>query len=84
MADEPKEHDPLHDVFWFVGVIIVLVVLWYLAGGPGRSDLRGIFLSPPAPLGNGNAYGPNPQPQDNSYQTETVQAPEQISTSTGY
>jgi hypothetical protein len=35
-----------------------LVLLWYFAGGPGKADLRGLFLAPPTPLGTGEAYGP--------------------------
>lgn len=57
MADEPKA-DVMGDALWFLGILAVLIVLWYFAGGPGKTDLRGLFLAPPAPLGSGDAYGP--------------------------
>lgn len=57
MAEE-KEHNPMSDVFFVVGALGVLIVLWFATGGPERADLRGIFLAPPAPLDTGEAYGP--------------------------
>lgn len=57
MADE-KGPNVAEDALFFVGFMVVLVVLWYFAGGPGKADLRGLFLAPPAPLGTGEAYGP--------------------------
>lgn len=59
------------DALWFLGLLVVLVVLWYFAGGPGKADLRGIFLAPPAPLGTGEAYGPD-------FGTTTLEAPAPI------
>ncbi len=41
-----------------LGLIAILVILWFANGGPERADLRGLFLAPPAPVGPGNAYGP--------------------------
>jgi hypothetical protein len=38
--------------------LAILVILWFANGGPERADLRGMFLAPPAPMGPGNAYGP--------------------------
>jgi len=58
MADEPKGATPAEDALWFVGILAILVLLWYFSGGPGKADLRGLFLAPPAPLGSGEAYGP--------------------------
>ena len=58
MADEPKGPGPVEDLLFIVGVIVVLVVLWFATGGPKRADLRGIFLHPPVPLNTGGAYGP--------------------------
>ncbi len=85
MAEEKTPpHDAMHDVYWFAGIIIVLVILWYLAGGPSRADLGGILLHAPQPLDNGSAYGPNPQPQDTGYQNTSVPAPDSIGTTTGY
>lgn len=59
MAEEKKEGGgPIEDALFIIGLLAVLIVLWYVNGGPERSDLRGIFLAPPAPLGDGEAYGP--------------------------
>lgn len=57
MAEEPGP-SATEDALFFFGILVVLVVLWFLAGGPGKADLRGLFLAPPAPLGTGDAYGP--------------------------
>lgn len=45
-------------LFFVFGGFALLVVIWYFSGGPAKTDLRGIFLNPPAPVGSGNAYGP--------------------------
>ena len=58
MADEPKGPSVTEEAFMFFGALSVLIVLWYFAGGPGKADLRGLFLAPPQPLGSGDAYGP--------------------------
>jgi hypothetical protein len=58
MAEERGGPGPVEDLLFMVGVVVVLVVLWFATGGPSRSDLRGIFLRPPAPLDTGGAYGP--------------------------
>ncbi len=58
MADE-KPSGGHYDILWYVGgILLVLVVLWFHNGGPNKTDLRGLFLAPPAPLGTGDAYGP--------------------------
>ena len=56
--DEKKGSTPAEDALFFFCALVILVALWYFAGGPGKTDLRGIFLSPPEPLGTGDAYGP--------------------------
>ncbi len=58
MADEPKGPTGVEDGLLFIGGFILLVIIWYFAGGPGKADLRGLFLAPPPPLGSGDAYGP--------------------------
>ena len=58
MADEPKPGNPWEIALFVGGILVVLVVLWYHNGGQGKADLRGLFLAPPAPLGSGDAYGP--------------------------
>lgn len=80
MADAPKGPTPTEDALWFFGILAALIVLWYFAGGPGKADLRGLFLSPPAPLGNGEAYGPQLNGTENSTTTTTekVAPPEQL------
>jgi hypothetical protein len=72
MADAPKGPSTAQEALWIVGGLVVLVALWWAAGGPGKTDLRGLFLAPSQPLGSGGAYGP----QIGS-STEQVPAPEQ-------
>jgi hypothetical protein len=57
MADEESTKGPKDMALLVFGGLAVLIVFWFLSGGPSRTDLKGIFLSPPAPVGNGNAYG---------------------------
>lgn len=65
----------MDDVWFVVGGLAILIVLWYYMGGPGKTDLRGIFLSPPAPLGNGEAYGPQFGDTSTTTQTPTFDGP---------
>lgn len=58
MADEPSSGSPWEIVLFVGAILLVLVILWYRNGGPDKADLRGLFLAPPAPIGNGGAYGP--------------------------
>lgn len=59
MAEEEKKGETAGQAALYVlGVIAFLAILWYANGGASRADLRGIFLAPPAPVGPGNAYGP--------------------------
>lgn len=59
MADEGGGGGGDMEMLVFVfGGFAVLVCLWFATGGPAKSDLRGIFLNPPAPINNGDAYGP--------------------------
>jgi hypothetical protein len=74
MADEPKA-DPAKDALMFLGFLAILVMLWLFAGGPGKTDLRGLFLSPPQPLGTGEAYGPQ---FGGASSTPTVEAPPSV------
>jgi hypothetical protein len=62
MAEEKKEgggETAGQAALSVLGVLALLVILWFANGGYQRADLRGIFLAPPAPVGPGNAYGPN-------------------------
>ncbi len=57
--DEKKEGQTTGQAALSVlGFIAILIILWFANGGPQRADLRGLFLAPPAPVGPGNAYGP--------------------------
>ncbi len=59
MADEGGGGVGEMEMLIFVfGGFAVLAALWYLTGGPQKADLKGLFLSPPAPLGTGSSYGP--------------------------
>ncbi len=62
MADEkPSGGGPLEDAIFILGLIGVLIVMWFATGGPSRADLKGIFLHPPRPIDQGGAYGPMPK-----------------------
>lgn len=58
MAEKEAGHDPMKDLYFVLGGLLILIVLWFFSGGPERADLRGIFLAPPPPLDSGDAYGP--------------------------
>jgi len=67
MADDHKA-DPLAEAkkfAWFVFFLFGGVLfLWYISGGPERSDLRGIFLKPLPPVDTGESYGPTIGPRE--------------------
>jgi len=59
MAEEKHEaENPMSIVYFVIGGVAILLAFWYFSGGPERSDLRGIFLKPPPPIGTGESYGP--------------------------
>lgn len=58
MAEESKGPGPIADAFFIIGLLVVIGIVWVASGGPARSSLKGIFLNPPPPLGNGQSYGP--------------------------
>jgi hypothetical protein len=59
MADEKGDGlDDIGMLIFVFGGFAALVAVWYFTGGASKADLRGIFLSPPAPLDSGDAYGP--------------------------
>jgi len=72
MAEEEKPKESPWTPLWFVGgVMAVLIFAWYYSGGPSRADLRGIFLNPPPPVGQGGAYGPEFSGQASTSQPAT-------------
>lgn len=66
MADDHKK-DPFAEVKNFAVFVFLLfggiIFLWYITGGPERSDLRGIFIHPLPPVGSGESYGPTIGPK---------------------
>ncbi|HVV38765.1 MAG TPA: hypothetical protein VHD31_00365 [Candidatus Paceibacterota bacterium] len=58
MADDESKGSPTKLLFEILGVVGILVFLWFATGAYKHADLRGVFLSPPAPLGPGGSYGP--------------------------
>jgi hypothetical protein len=41
-----------------IGVLIILWFVWFFTGGPERSQNAKPFINPPAPINNGQTYGP--------------------------
>ena len=80
MAEEKDTQNPMTMVYFVGAIVVILVFLWYMSDGPSRADLRGIFLSPPEPLGTGEAHGPGgtTTPQEPQFQTGTVEPPGQV------
>lgn len=68
MAEEEKGGDAMADALFFFGLLALLILVWFMSGGPERADLRGMFLAPPPPLDSGEAYGPG----------ERVEAPDTL------
>ena len=61
MAEEKeKGHDPMKDLIFVVSTLGILILIWFMMGGPSHVDIRhrGIFLNPPPQVGNGASYGP--------------------------
>jgi hypothetical protein len=69
MAEEKGGSGPMGDVIFILGLIAVLIILWFATGGPSRADLKGIFLHPPTPIDQGGAYGPTPTIGSTTIQT---------------
>jgi len=60
MAEEEKKYDVKKDLV-FVGVVLgVLVLLWFLTGGPQKVDMQhsSFFMNPATPLQNPASYSP--------------------------
>ena len=72
MADEKEKSDPMKMLWLVLGVMSIIVVLWFASGAYKNADLKGMFLAPPAPLGPGGAYGPQVGEPNSNY-TETNQ-----------
>jgi hypothetical protein len=61
-------------VTFVIGLLAVLIALWFYNGGPSKATLKGIFLEPPPPLGTGDSYGPQiGQPNPNYQQATSTQ-----------
>ena len=58
MAEEKKGEDPMKLLLMIIGFMVLLIFVWFASGAYKNADLRGVFLSPPAPVGSGDAYGP--------------------------
>jgi hypothetical protein len=59
MAEEKKEAaDPMKMLWLVVGAMAILAGLWFASGAYKNADVRGLFISPPPPVGPGGSYGP--------------------------
>lgn len=51
--------EAIKDLKWLILILVVLWALWFFAGGPNKPESKaGPFLKPPAPIDNGQVYGP--------------------------
>ena len=41
-----------------LGIMAIIIFFWFATGAYKNTDLKGVFLTPPVPLGTGEAYGP--------------------------
>lgn len=57
MAEEGGGGGGMSDAVFLVLIIIFLMVTWFLSGAAKNADIKGIFLSPPPPLGVGETIG---------------------------
>ena len=51
MADEEKKPaDPMKELVFFASLLVVLIVLWFMTGGPKKVDLQnsGLYIAPPS------------------------------------
>ena len=62
------------DLLWFVGLLVLLFILWIATGGPQDWEATaGPFIEPPSPLGTGEVYGPDGR--RTNYQTTYLSNP---------
>ncbi len=57
MAEGEGGGGGMSDAVFIVLIIIFLMVSWFLSGAAKNADVKGIFLSPPPPLGVGETIG---------------------------
>lgn len=76
MADDHGGGEsPVQLLVMLIGALALLIFFWFASGGYKNADLRGLFISPPPPVGPGGAYGPqigkpNPNYTDPNQQTQ--------------
>jgi len=46
----------MEDFKWFIGVLVILGVVWFFNGGPERASSRDPFIHQPSPIGEGTTY----------------------------
>lgn len=80
MAEEKEGGGGMSDAIFVVLVIVFLMVSWFLSGAAKNADVKGIFLSPPPPLGVGESIGlPSvADPYDTDYREETAAITDEI------
>lgn len=51
--------EAIKDLKWLLAILVVLWFVWYFMGGSmHKAATSGPFVNPPAPLDNGQTYGP--------------------------
>lgn len=58
---KPDLKDPITDLWWFLGILGLIWLVWFATGGPEHYEAtHGVFLKPPSPLSSGETYGNPP------------------------
>ena len=52
MADDEKKpsESPWAILWWVLGGLAILIVLWFANGGPSRANPRSLFVAPVVPI----------------------------------
>jgi len=57
--DKAPAGSPYEPVFFILGILFVLGVLWWMRGASYNGE-GGLLVAPPPPLGDGQPYNPEP------------------------
>jgi len=56
----------MDDLKAVIFILILLWIIWFVAGGASQVGMEGPFIKPAAPIDTGQTYGPTTPGQDNA------------------